>query len=351
MNSKEKNIPEEEVDLGNLFSSLGRGIRNLLRWIIEILESVFHAIILFLLFLRKHWIKILGSAILGFLIGLALDFTKPKTYVSDMILETNYGSGAQLYKEVNYLEELVHQRNNEALAKVLKISMDDAQSITSIDAKVFEKSRNLRLEYERFLRTSDSIILKQTSYDDFIKRFSEDNFRYHQIRVKSTSNTLFRKISKELSHLVATDYFENIRKIRMDELMSRKLILRDNLEQIDSLRVLYKKVALLNAQKEEEKAALTIDSRQLEAVNKDLSLFELTDQIGKQMAWLNDDIIEKASVVNVVSDFAEVGVVDRDFSEKNSVRLALLFSLISLLIILLNTLNKYLNRYKTNRNI
>ncbi|MFD1314950.1 hypothetical protein [Namhaeicola litoreus] len=351
MNSKEKNSPEDEVDLGNLFTSIGKGIKNFFRWISDVLEAIFHSFILFLLFLRKHWLKILGSALVGFLLGLGLDLTKAKTYVSDLILETNYGSGAQLYKVVDYLDELVQQNNSETLAQVLKISREDAQSITSIHAKVFEKSRNLRLEYERFLRTSDSIILKHTTYDDFINRLSEDNFRYHQIRVRSTSNSVFTKITKELTHLVATDYFENIRRIRMDELMSRKLILKDNLAQIDSLRNLYKKVALLNAQKGDEKATLTIDSKQLEEVNKDLPLFDLTDQISKQMAWLNDDIIEKASVVNIVSDFAEEGVIDRNLRQRYSVRLALIFSIGALFIILLNALNKYLNRYKTNRNI
>ncbi|MGB5383414.1 MAG: hypothetical protein WBN19_06155 [Lutimonas sp.] len=350
MSSKEKYDPEEEVDLGNLFTSIGKGIKNFFRWIGDFFEKLFHGVILLILFLRKQGLKILVAALVGFLVGLMIDLSKPKIYVSEMILETNYGSGAQLNKQVNYLDELVQQKNSDVLAKLLQISNEEAQTITSINSEIHEKSKNLRLEYERFLRTTDTLITGQTSFDDFAKRFSENDYRYHEIKVRATSKSIFSKISKPLTSLVTTDYFEKIRNIRMDELMSRKLILQDNLAQIDSLRNLYKKVDLLNAQKNMDQATFSIESKQTENVNKDLPLFDLTNQISKQMAWLNDDMIEKASVVNIVSDFDAEGAIDNDLKQKNTARFAVLFALVALTFILLNTLNKYLNHYKSNRN-
>ena len=87
--STDKNNNEEEVDLGSLFVIIGKGFSNLFNFIGSIFKGAFHFLISILLFLKKHFIKLLIAAIFGFIGGVYLEYSKEKIYRRNVRCSTN----------------------------------------------------------------------------------------------------------------------------------------------------------------------------------------------------------------------------------------------------------------------
>ena len=60
----------EEVDLGQLFKLIGNAFNKFFRFIASIFKGLFHLIILFLLFIQKHFVKFAIIGFIGLVIGI-----------------------------------------------------------------------------------------------------------------------------------------------------------------------------------------------------------------------------------------------------------------------------------------
>ena len=116
----------EEVDLGQLFQLIGNGFKKLFRFIGNIFKGIFHTIILFLLFLQKHFIKFTVAAVVGLALGIYLDMIKTPKFISTMVVEPNFNSVQQLYNNVNFYNELAAAEDSTALAEALDVSVSEA---------------------------------------------------------------------------------------------------------------------------------------------------------------------------------------------------------------------------------
>ncbi len=74
--------PSDEIDLGQLFQMIGNGFKRLFNFIGNIFKGIFNIIILFLLFLQKHFIKFAIAGVVGLAIGIFLDMNKEPKYIS-----------------------------------------------------------------------------------------------------------------------------------------------------------------------------------------------------------------------------------------------------------------------------
>ena len=112
----------EEVDLGQLFKLIGNAFNKFFRFIASIFKGLFHLIILFLLFIQKHFIKFTVVGIIGLAIGIYLDLNKETNYISTMVVEPNFNSVQQLYNNVDFYNELASAQDSTALADAFNIS-------------------------------------------------------------------------------------------------------------------------------------------------------------------------------------------------------------------------------------
>lgn len=342
------NVSEEEIDLGNLFKVIGKGIKNFFNFIGSIFQNIFHFFILLLIFLKDHAVKLGLALLLGFIIGFALHKFEPKTYVSNMIIETNYGSGKLLYKQINYLNNLANKKDSLALSKVLNINIKEASKINGIKISAYQSEINSYKAYDRYLQKTDTIYTKGFKFEDFKKRIDEPDLRYHQINVDSKSKTVFSIISPSIIKLVENDYYRNLKDLKVNELNQKLHILNKNLVQIDSLRNTYKKVALKKAEKPSSSSTIEISKRENKKNENDIELFNTSNDILNTISWTNDDLKIKNNIVNIISDFDKVGVPDKKISHKKYFQLPLLFLGLMLGWILIVRLNEYLNSYKSN---
>ena len=345
-NSTNSKIQDEEVDLGTLFKVIGLGIKNFFNFIGDIFLNIFHYFILLLIFIKSHFVKLGLAIVLGAVVGFVWDYSRPKEYNSKMILETNFGSGVQLYKQVDYLTDLINKKDTVSLSQVLNLSTKEVSGITDIDVTAYRPKRNLLLSYDEYLRKTDSVYTKDFTIEDFKKRLDHYDYRYHEIKVKSNSKTVFKKLSPELIRLVENDYFKNSRDVKSKELDQKLTILQNNLIQIDSLRSLYKEVALIEAANQVSKSTIEFSQKEPETNEKDIELFEISNQILSQLSWLNDDILRTDNIVNIISDFDAIGVLDKNILNKKYFQFAALLGSLMLLWILTKQLNNYLVNYK-----
>ena len=337
---------EDEVDLGSLFIVIGKGIKNLFQFIGNIFQSIFHYFILILILLKKHAVKLGLALLIGFIVGFILHKLDNKTYVSNMIVETNYGSGMQLYKQIGYLNDLVKKKDSVSLSRSLNIDIKEASQINAMEVSAYQKEKNLYQAYDEYLQETDTIYTRGFEFDDFKKRMAEYDLRYHQIRVSSKSKSVFVNLSPSLINLVENDYYKNIKNLKVNELKQKLKVLNKNLIQIDSLRKTYKVVALKEAENKSGTSMIEIAKTDNKKEENDIKLFETTNNILYGISQVNDDLVRKDNIVNVISDFDRIGVPDKNITHKKYFQFAVLFGGLMLGWILIGLLNRYLEGYK-----
>lgn len=339
-------LQEEEVDLGNLFKVIGKGIKNFFNFIGDLLKSIFHYFILILVFLKNHALKLGLALFIGFIIGFILHKLEPKSYVSNMIVETNYGSGVQLYKQINYLNNLVNKKDSVSLANALGINTNEAAKISGLKVSVFNPERSLYSAYDEYLKNTDTIFTRNFKFEDFKKRVDKHDLRFHQIKVSSELNNIFTKLTPEITQLVENDYYKSKRDIKLNEINQKLAVLNKNLMQIDTLRKTYKEVSLKEAGKLSGASTIEISKSVTENNINDIKLFETSNEILNNINETNIDKIRKNKIINIISDFDKIGVPDKNITHKKYFQFAILFFGLMLGWILFRKLNKYLSTYK-----
>jgi len=342
--SKE-NINSEEVDLGNLFKIIGNGFKNLFNAIGNFFKAVFHYLILFLLFLRNNAIKLAIATFIGAIIGLYLDLTKPPVFSSTMIVEPNFNSTQQLYKNITYYNELVKQKNTALLSEAFNISDEEANKLKGFYIEPI-KSENEKFQlFDEFIQKSDTAIAKSISIKEFKRGFSDLDYIYHEIKVKSLNSLIFDNLSTEIINSIENNaYFKNQKTISGQNLLQNEKVLMKSLEEIDTLRKIYNEVLITEAKKMETGTSITL----AQGVKKteEVKLFEESLKLNEELIINNREKAESTDIVNTVSTFSKVGVKERKIYKKYTFQLGVLFFSLILIFILGRQLNDFLLNYR-----
>jgi len=337
-------INNDEVDLGNLFKIIGKGFSNLFKAIGNFFKALFHYFIVLLLFIRKNTLKLGISAILGGALGLYLDLSKPKVYSSTMIVQPNFESTQQLYNNVNFYHELVKQKDSIILASTLGITAYEASKLKGFYIEPI-RNKNEKLElFDAFVQEVDTTTVKNINIEEFKRSFTDYDYKYHKIKIKSEINDIFSKLSKPIVNSIQNNnYFKNQKLINDENLLKNEDLLKKSLREVDTLRNVYNKVLLAEAQKIEQGTSISL------AENSDkigeIELFNERLKLGKELRDNNKEKASTLEILNVVSAFNKVGAKERAFLQKYTFQLAGLFFGLMLLFILLKQLNSFLKTY------
>lgn len=336
---------DEEVDLGSLFKAIGKGFQNFFNAIGRFLMGLFNLLILALVFIRNNAIKLGIAILLGAIIGFVLDFTMPKKYSSTMIVEPNFKSAQQLYKNVEFYHELVRQKDSVLLAEALNISVSEASKLKGFYIEPI-KNENEKYEFfDKFIEEVDTATISRINIEDFKKGFTNYDFKYHQIKVKSLSNSIFDKLTIPIVNSVESNpYFKNQKKINDQNLLQNENVLLKSLSEVDTLRSIYNEVLITEAKKAETGTNITL--AQGSKKTNELELFNESLGLNKDLISNNKAKAETTDILNVVSAFSKVGVKNRGVTEKYTFLIGIGLGLLMLLFIILKQLNTYLINYE-----
>ncbi len=340
-----QNIPQDdEVDLGSLFKVIGKGFQNLFDAIGRFFKSIFHYLVLLLIFFKNNALKLGLAVIIGAAIGLYLDLNRPKQYSSSMIVEPNFKSAQQLYNNINFYQELVKQKDSILLGEIFQISVSEASMLKGF---YIEPIRNENEKYEffdNFIEEVDTTTVKNINIKEFIKGFKDHDYKYHQIIVKSLNNGVFEELNNPIINSISNNsYFKNQKRINEVNLLQNERVLVKSLNEVDTLRRIYNEVLLTEAKKTETGTNITL-AQGIKNTNE-LELFDESLKLNKKLIENNKEKAETIEILNVVSSFSKVGKEERSIFKRRTFILGLGMGLLMLAFILLRKLNSYLNEF------
>jgi hypothetical protein len=305
---KSGEIKEDDLDIGQLLTLIGKGLTGIVNFIVNLFKTLFYWIVLFLLFLRKNFRKMVMAAVIGGLLGAIYQYgVKEKEYESSMTVEPNFGSAVQLYKNIDYYLSLVKQDDFERLASSLNISKEEAESISRIEVNPYSNENQVLISYKNFVKALDSNTVKLLDYKTFAKEIPVESYKYHVIKIVSKDKYIFNKLeSPIINSIVQNDYYDKIKTTAHSNLITRKSALENSMIELDSLRSLYKKVLL--AESEKETTGTNIFMSENGNNSKEVDIFDKYMLMNEQLIEVNKQLTAENEVINVVSSFNSIGM-------------------------------------------
>jgi len=336
---------EEEVDLGSLFIIIGNGFKKLFNFIGSVFKGLFHFLISILIFLKDNIVKIGIAAFIGFAIGVFLQVKSADKYESQMLVQPNFKSANQLYNNISYYNDLVKQKDTANIQKTFKIDKETAASLKKFTIEPFINENDIINSYNDFILDVDTTTVKSYNFEDFKASFSLLDYKIHKINVVSEKNDVFNKLDEViLSSVIKNKYFNRVKELNNENLNRTDSLLRSNLGQIDSLRVVYMKVMLEEAKKQNSGTSIDLGGKM--RTTKELELFETNRKINEELEDIVKDKSEKYEVINVISNFQPIGSEIKGVTRNIAFQLSVLGALAMIFILFLIKVNSYLNNYK-----
>lgn len=343
--TKESQSKDEEIELGALFTIIGKGFSNLFAFVGKIFKTIFHFFILLLLFLKNNAKKLGVSIVIGAVLGGFLEYKEGVTYGADMQVQPNYESARQLYNNVNYYNDLVKQKDTLYLSKVFEITVKEASTLKKFEIYPLRNGNDLLTSYDELLLSVDTLTAKSYSFDNFKTTFTDFDYSVHNIHVVASKKDLFSKLDEVIvSSIVKNAFFNKVKKLTNENLNRTDSLLRQNLSQVDSLRNVYIKVLLEESKK--QMSGTTIDLGGSKKTTKEIDLFEANREINADLKIITKERTENSEVLNVISSFQPIGYEIKSVDENYGFLAAAAAFALMVLFLLLRQLNVYLSNYQ-----
>jgi len=343
--STAKNKKEEEVDLGSLFTVIGNGFRNFFNFIASIFKGIFHKLILILIFFKLHFVKFTIAVLLGGLVGFFLESNKETKFSSNLIVKPNFESTQLLYENINYYNDLVKQQNTKHLASIFKIDTSKAAALRKFEITPLMNSNDIINAYDNFILEVDTLTVKSYDFDNFESSFTDFDYLVHNIEVQATVSDIFSELENTIINSIEKNtFFNKIKNLTKENLNTKDSILKANFIEVDSLRSVYMRAILEGAKNNSNGTNIDLGSKS--NITKENDLFEIDRKIIYDLSQTYEDIATKSDVINIISNFKPEGSEIKGITKNLIFIMAVLGFLLTLFIILLFDLNKYLEDYK-----
>jgi hypothetical protein len=345
-----KDLPQpqqsEEVDLGQLFKLIGNAFDRLFKFIGGIFKGILDAVILFLLFIQKNFIKFLIIGVIGVTIGIFIDYIRDPRYISTMVVEPNFNSVQQLYNNIEFYNELAEAKDSTALADVLAISKREASTIKEFKVESYSDENQKIQLFDRFVRSLDTSTRKAIEMKSYLKNFNSFDARFHTVTIIATNNRIAKKIQPVIINSISGNDYFNLQKYISDvNIKLQDSLYKKQIMEIDSLQILYKKVMLAEAEKPMQGTSINLGENGSKD-NKELALVNKIAELKTNLVELNQERANKSSIINVISDFPNKGVEQRDLFERYTFLVPCFMLIATLIIFMFLSLNNYLKNLK-----
>ncbi|HOP05507.1 MAG TPA: hypothetical protein PL017_12360 [Tenuifilaceae bacterium] len=141
----------DEIDLIELFTRMWEGFKNGVIWLLNALKNL-------LIFIIRKSVWIGTFALFGAVLGYILYIGVPNYYSSQATIRSNGISNIYVIDFVNQLQELLSNRNYDAISQRLNINVDDVDKIKSIGAYYgIDINEDRNVDYIDFENTYDPL--------------------------------------------------------------------------------------------------------------------------------------------------------------------------------------------------
>lgn len=338
-----QNHTEEEIDLGQLFILIGRAFSNFFSFLKSIIVTIFNLLIMVLLYTKKHFIKFIIALVLGGVTGYYLEnhVLSPK-FESSMTVRPNFGSTVQLYKNVEYYESLVDQKDYVKLAEILSLNLDEAKSLKHFHVAPYANENQALMAYKNFIKDLDTNSIKLIDYDQFRSDLPAEAYLNHVVTVLSTDKYVFNKLNDPIIvDVIRNKYYDKVKKTSLFNLQNKRDALQSSLIELDSLKNLYSKILLIESTK--SNGGTNIYMGENNQGVKEVVVFDKYLTLNEVLIKVNQQLTEESDVVTVVSSFNPIGMKEKKWYINKTFAGALSFLILLIGVLLLKDLNNYLD--------
>ena len=309
----------EEVDLGQLFKLIGKGFSNIAASIRRFFNSILNLFIKAALFIKKHFIKIAIVTVVGIAFGFYKDSTSVKTYSSTIRVSPNYHAAKQLYTEIASINNAFSEEELKArFIKEFGLTEEDDVSATITPIK----SNKIELEiFNNFIKELDTTAIRTADFQSFVKGLSDIDYPIQKITITTTNPIIFGKFSHYLTtELNKNTLLKNRIEINLKNIEFEEQQLNKSLQDIDSLRIIYNKSLLAEANKPNSGTTIITAKQNGNKGNRELALYDKREKIIERLNELSDLKTLKSQSIKFISNFSKYGDSSTKILETNMVK-------------------------------
>jgi hypothetical protein len=356
-----KDLPQqpqesEEVDLGQLFKMIGNIFEKFFAFIGRLLNKLFLSFVWLIFFVKKHILKIIIAAIIGFAFGYFKEIKGEPIYKSTTVIKQNYDTGENLYRAIDYYNELIAERDSITLGAVLGISSSKASSLITLGVESVITENDKLKNFDRYTKGLDSVVAATVTFEEFVKNSKEFQYPVQRIIIKAKEKNVFGTvISKIVEKIEATEYFQTEQKKDLEELNRLQKSIQASLEASQELQSVYKRV--LETPTNEKKSlgtqtSITIDNKDDRKVTKEFELYNNDVALRRELVAIQRKKEDKQFIIEVVSSQENQGTIDNSkqfLGKRLNVKIYYMLILMILASVVLLALHfiKFLEKYKS----
>tara|TARA_B100001093_G_scaffold229745_1_gene220286 strand:+ start:800 stop:1864 length:1065 start_codon:yes stop_codon:yes gene_type:complete len=353
---KTNKIPSnEEVDLGQLFNTIGNIFNKFFRFIGSIFSYLFMAFVWLVFFIRKRLIILLIAAAVGIIVGYMFEETSPPVYKSSISVKQNYQTGENLYGSINYYNGLLRDRDYVVLSKVLGLK-SSPKEIVGFDIEPIITDNDMLVLFDRYMSELDSLAASKIDFQDFSKNIRDYKHRYQQISIKSRTRVDFNNVFTNIvENIKSNSFFVNEQSKDLAELIASKSAVEEALIKSDSLQRTYKRVLENDIDsKRASEIGITFEGNNEKDNTREFDLYKSDIALRDRIVSIEREIKDKENIIDVISSKQDNGFVDhtKDFIGLKlpfkQFYLAFVFSIVFIGLLLFEFL-KFLEKYNPNK--
>tara|TARA_B100001059_G_scaffold220573_1_gene242713 strand:+ start:42 stop:1124 length:1083 start_codon:yes stop_codon:yes gene_type:complete len=308
-NSKGSN-QNEEVDLSTLFKLIGAAIDRFFNFFNRIFKNAFLTFVWLIFLIKKHVIVLFLALFLGYSIGFFIAKSSTPKFNSSIEIVQNYPTGHNLYSLVKYYNNLIEQKDFEALGKALELDAQIASKMLYFDINpVVSGNKNLII-FNEFLLEIDTLASPKVEYDEFVENIEDPSYKHQRISIKSTLKNSFEPVfSKILNSISSNPYFISEQKKDITELIRIQEALESSLVKSDSLKDTYKRVLeqeLINNNSSE--IGITFEGSSNTKVTREYELYLSDLEIERELVETKRALLDKQYIVEIIPNKQDAGV-------------------------------------------
>jgi len=234
-NPELKKTNNDEIDLLDLFGRMGK---TLSKWF----RATGKGLLVCIIFLIRNFATLLVSLVMGVFVSYIFKWSTKPEYLSEITFRSNTVPNAEMISFINKLKLLLQEKNYNAIATSLSVSVEKAERINDIEAfwvidmtydsiPDFTDYRNNHNVYDSInVRMKDRFVIRVETGDpqdfpqmrDWLVYYVNNNEEFRQqndFRLKKTDELLVRLNYdiKQLDSLQKVKYFEETRNTRPEQ--------------------------------------------------------------------------------------------------------------------------------------
>lgn len=339
----------EEVDLGQLFKMIGNLFERLFNLIFSIFKGIFSIIIYGIKAIIDNFKIIVVSMAIAAAIGFVLQKYSSSSYTSSMLVRPYFDSKYELVNNIGYYNALIANKDYQSLSEVFSIDLDNAKEITSFEVAPGPETENDRIvQYDRFIKSIDSVRAQEISFEDYIENRSIYSGDLFQISAFSSNQDVFKKLEEGLNNSFSNKYSSKKMKKRDSLITIQKNNIISQIEQVDSLQRIYIKVLEEESKSKSTEISLGGEGFSLSSDKTNTREYELLNkeiQLRNELRSLDEKKVDENVVFDVISGFQEVGTKHQNWYNKYMLVFPIIAFIMLCLMYLTNKTVIYVKNY------